>query len=218
VSFAPPATSTDEKGEVSVMVTELRPTGRGGNTVLMRPDVAGLAPALADTHVPAARFGYSLPTPASTRVLVSVAEVFEQGAMSQGPVAEALADHLSGYGFDARTDAARKLFPVDLAGRSPTELRELLGDDVDVVVRGSARVRISSRSQGLVWFRASAELQVVELATGRSTSLATGDVKQAATSADAAGARRALQHLQPVLAKRLDEAFVASYVPALRDD
>ncbi len=206
----PSAATTDASGEVTCRVTDLRPTGLAANEITVRPGFRDVAPDLADTHVPAASFTYHLPTAAGTAVLVVIDEEYEGAPVCTPVVEPALAAHLSLFGFDVRSLSAGRDPILDATGSA---LGAAVGDDVDIVLRGTASSRYSSEERGLHWYRATARLELVDVSDGRTTALEAGEVKDAHRERSEAGGLRALRLLLGPLEASLEESFVSDYVP-----
>jgi hypothetical protein len=210
-TLLPESSTTDARGEIACRVTDLRPTGLAANEITVRPGFWDVAPDLADSHVPVASFTYHLPTAAGTTVLLAVEDDYEGRPLSTPVVEPALAAWLSRFGFDVRTPGEGRAALVSAgAGR----LVELVDADVDYVVRGRATSRHSSEERGLQWFRASANLELLHLGSGRSSAVEVGEVKNAHRDRSEAGGIGALRLLEEPLRASLETAFVADFVPA----
>ena len=206
--FASSASNTDARGELQCQVVELYATGLAANEIVVAPDFQSIAPALPDAHVPSERFTYHLPIPSQTRLVVALEETYDDRPFAAPFLADDLAAHLSGLGFVART--------VDDAGRyqdlAPAALRQRLGPDIDYVLRGRARSWYSSYESRLHWFRAAAQMEIVDLRTGEIRSLRAGEEKDAHLEHDEAGAVRAMRALKPAVHARIEAVFVADFV------
>jgi len=217
-SAAASSTTTDGAGSASCVVSALGPTGRGSNEIVVQPHYRLFAPSLAAARVPSETFTYWLPTPSQTEVRVAIEETFDGAALRNPFLAEAAADHLSAYGFDARTtgDAGRTW--RELSSLSTDQLRAVLGTDEGYAILGSADVWPKGLEQGIEWFAADAQLRIVHLGSGKVRSASTS-VKGGARSATEAGARRVMRReLLPALLAEIDGAFVASFVPLALSD
>jgi hypothetical protein len=202
-SLAAPAT-TDSQGKIRCRVDDLVATGRSSNRILVEVDLESLAPQLPGGRLPREAFVYRLPTPAQTAIAVSVEAQFSGRPLVEGFVGENVAGHLSERGFDVGTREG-------LQGLSLTDLRRALGDRYQFVVRGTANAWHSSQEQQLHLFRSQAQLEVVELSTGRIQSLTTGEQLAGHSDASEQGAIKALRQLRRPLLELLDEEFVSLF-------
>ncbi len=210
------SSTTDAAGEASCRVVNLGPTGLANNEILVQPGFSTVAPDLADKHVPAASFVYHLPTAAGTTVVLAVREIYEGSQLSPSVLQGELASHLSGFGFSVRGQEPSASMPsIDLeTSTDPQALRQALGPDADVLLRGRAEARHSSLENQLHWFRAYAQLELVNIDSGRVTALSTEEVKDAHREHSQSGAIRALKLLRGPLFAELERTLVADFVPS----
>jgi hypothetical protein len=204
-TLAPRASTTDAQGLVSCGVGDLVADRQGRGGVIVEVDVERLGPSRLSDVLPSETFVYSVLTIGETSVAVGVETIYESAALPGVDMTREIAGHLTSIGFRA----ARRPDVLKLQG---DELRRQLGNGFQYLLRGTVLAEYSSEDDGYHYFQATAEIEVVHLASGRVVqTIAPERALKVWKTKTAAGATAAVMTLQPSLLKELDRLFVDGF-------
>jgi len=149
-ALAHPSASTDDNGLISCKVSDLVPTGKASNEIVIEAGFGELAPSYDRSRIPSEHFTYLLPTPGQTSVLVLISDDFEGDPLDRQITGDHLADHLSKRGFDVKVVDPTSREGRILAAIDDTALAKRVEDlhpgAFDYVIHGHTKTRFSSRS------------------------------------------------------------------------